>query len=214
MSNNIEALNKSDIYVEEFNTTSFNCVLSKIQGNRSSMEDNELIKYIDGIYIIGLFDGHGGDKISKSLPNIIWYCTDQQRYDTIASLGNDFINTPNIDKFIKNGFAYKNAYVQSPICTPSRSSFLTGRYPATTHAHRNGADYFPPNEILISKMLKDAGYDCGLVGKLHLAAADGGVEKRSDDGYRVFQYSHDSVAGKINVESNDYKKWLKEEKKV
>ena len=150
----------------------------------------------------------------KSLPNIIWYCTDQQRYDTIASLGNDFINTPNIDKFIKNGFAYKNAYVQSPICTPSRSSFLTGRYPATTHAHRNGADYFPPNEILISKMLKDAGYDCGLVGKLHLAAADGGVEKRSDDGYRVFQYSHDSVAGKINVESNDYKKWLKEEKKL
>ena len=93
--------------------------------------------------------------MKKSLPNIIWYCTDQQRSDTINGLGNQYINTPNINKFMKNGFTFKNAYVQSPICTPSRASFLTGRYPASTHAHRNGAEYFPDHEVLITKILKE-----------------------------------------------------------
>ena len=53
--------------------------------------------------------------MKKSLPNIIWYCTDQQRSDTINGLGNQYINTPNINKFMKNGYTIKNAYVQSPI---------------------------------------------------------------------------------------------------
>ena len=98
--------------------------------------------------------------MTSNLPNILWYCTDQQRYDTINGLGNSYINTPNLNKFMKNGFAFKNAYVQSPICTPSRSSFLTGRYPASTHAHRNGVEYFPDHEVLVTKILSDAGYEC------------------------------------------------------
>ena len=119
--------------------------------------------------------------MEKKLPNILWYCTDQQRSDTINKLGNKYINTPNLNKFIENGIVFKNTYVQSPICTPSRSSFLTGRYPATTHAHRNGAENFPDHEVLVTKILKDNGYDCALIGKLHLASAEGGVEKRTDD---------------------------------
>ena len=150
--------------------------------------------------------------MKKSLPNIIWYCTDQQRFDTINGLGNQYINTPNINKFMKNGYTFKNAYVQSPICTPSRASFLTGRYPASTHAHRNGAEYFPDHEVLVTKILKDAGYDCGLIGKLHLSSAEGGVEKRTDDGYKTFYYSHDSTP-KLNPETDDYKRWIVEEKK-
>ena len=150
--------------------------------------------------------------MKDNYPNILWYCTDQQRYDTINALGNKYINTPNINKFMKNGFAFKNAYVQSPICTPSRASFLTGRYPASTHAHRNGAEHFPDHEVLVTKILKDAGYDCGLIGKLHLASAEGGVEKRTDDGYDTFYYSHDSTS-KLEPETNDYKRWIIEEKK-
>ncbi len=144
-------------------------------------------------------------------PNILCYCTDQQRYDTINSLGNKFINTPNLNNFINSGFAFKNAYVQSPICTPSRAFFLTGRYPASTHAHRNGAEYFPNHEVLVTKMLKDAGYDCGLIGKLHLSSAEGGVEKRTNDGYDTFYYSHESTS-KLYPETNDYKRWIAEEK--
>ena len=92
-------------------------------------------------------------------PNILWYCTDQQRYDTIRGLGNYHINTPNFDRFMGAGTAFTQAYCQSQICTPSRASFLTGRYPASNHVHRNGNAYFPPNEKLVTRMLADAGYD-------------------------------------------------------
>ena len=56
-------------------------------------------------------------------------CTDQQRWDTIRSLGNEHIRTPNIDRLAAGGVAFENAYCQSPICTPSRAGFLTGMYP-------------------------------------------------------------------------------------
>lgn len=146
-------------------------------------------------------------------PNILWYCTDQQRYDTIAALGNRHIRTPNIDRLIENGTAFRNAYVQSPICTPSRASFLTGRYPATTHVHRNGNAHFPDCETLVTRILADHGYDCGLVGKLHLASADGVMEKRTDDGYRMMEWSHHPMPH-LSRQRNDYGRWLKEEKGV
>jgi len=76
--------------------------------------------------------------MSKERPNILWYCTDQQRWDTIHALGNPHIRTPRLNALCKRGTAFERAYVQSPICTPSRASMLTGRYPATHHVHRNG----------------------------------------------------------------------------
>lgn len=63
-----------------------------------------------------------------SRPNILWYCTDQQRDDTIACLGNPHIRTPNLDRLACRGVAFTRAYCQCPICTPSRATFLTGRY--------------------------------------------------------------------------------------
>ena len=59
----------------------------------------------------------------KPKPNILWYCTDQQRFDTVSALGNHYIHTPNLDNFLTDGTAFTHAYCQSPICTPSRASF-------------------------------------------------------------------------------------------
>ncbi|MDP6047717.1 MAG: sulfatase-like hydrolase/transferase [Phycisphaerae bacterium] len=123
-------------------------------------------------------------------PNILWICTDQQRYDTITSLGNPHIRTPNIDKLVARGVAFTHAYCQSPICTPSRASFLTGMHPDALHACINGNESWDNAAPLITKTLADAGYDCGLSGKLHLSSAHGRIEKRPDDGYRVFHWSH------------------------
>ena len=86
--------------------------------------------------------------------------------------------------------AFTHAFCQSPICTPSRASFLTGMYPSTIHACTNGNDVWAGAAPLISKLLADAGYDTGLAGKLHLAGAHGRIEPRGDDGYRVFEWSH------------------------
>lgn len=146
-------------------------------------------------------------------PNILWYCTDQQRFDTIHALGNRQILTPSIDRLVADGTAFTRAYVQSQICTPSRASFLTGRYPATNHVHRNGNAHFPDSEVLVTKLLADAGYDCGLVGKLHLAGAASGREPRTDDGYRVFQWSHHPMPD-LDPEAHAYHRWLEDEKRV
>ncbi len=138
-------------------------------------------------------------------PNILWICTDQQRSNTIHALGNPLINTPNIDALVAKGVAFKRAYCQSPVCTPSRGSFLTGRYPRTTRCRQNG-QAIPATEKLISRIFADAGYTCGLAGKLHLATcANGVVEKRIDDGYEVFHWSHHPQP---DWPENAYTHWL------
>lgn len=129
-------------------------------------------------------------KRRAKMPNILWICTDQQRYDTIHALGNEYIRTPNMDKLIETGMAFTHAHCQSTICTPSRGSFLTGRYPRPIRSCRNGNDHWDNAAPLITRTLADAAYDCGLAGKLHLSAAHGRIEKRPDDGYRVFHWSH------------------------
>ncbi|MBZ0297375.1 MAG: sulfatase-like hydrolase/transferase [Anaerolineae bacterium] len=124
-------------------------------------------------------------------PNILWICTDQQRYDTIHALNNPYIHTPNIDRLVSEGVAFTHAFCQSPICTPSRASFLTGMYPSSVHGCMNGNDQWAEAAPLVTKLLADAGYTCGLAGKLHLAGAQGRVEPRpQDDGYSVFHWSH------------------------
>ena len=137
-------------------------------------------------------------------PNILWICTDQQRFDTIACLGNPHIHTPNLDRLVSQGVTFTHAFSQNPVCTPSRASFLTGRYPRTTGARQNG-QAIPADEVLVTKMLADAGYDCGLSGKLHIAPCQGMVEKRIDDGYRVFHWSHDPHP---KWKENEYTQWL------
>ena len=141
-------------------------------------------------------------------PNILWICTDQQRYDTIAALGNRAIRTPNLDRLCRQGVAFTHAYCQSPICTPSRSSFLTAKYPSTIAACRNGNGSFSNRAPLISKLMADRAYDCGLVGKLHIASPWHGYEKRVDDGYSTFIHSVSPHQGLSY--GNEYGDWLRQ----
>ncbi len=145
-------------------------------------------------------------------PNILWICTDQQRWDTIHALGNAHIRTPNLDRLCAEGVAFTRAYCQSPICTPSRASFLTGQYPSTLHVNRNGNAFYPEGTGLITRTLADEGYDCGLAGKLHLSAAEGRVEVRPDDGYRLFLWSHHPGPEPYwPTEDHAYQRWLRDQ---
>ncbi|MFT7632139.1 MAG: arylsulfatase, partial [Mariniblastus sp.] len=141
-------------------------------------------------------------------PNILWYCTDQQRFDTIGALGNPHVKTPNIDQLVKNGVAFTHAYCQSPICTPSRSSFMTGLYPARVRNTRNGNDTFPDDPPIISKLIADAGYDCGMVGKFHLQSSGHRTEPRLDDGFTFWKFSH--APRDDWQEGHDYADWVRE----
>ena len=146
--------------------------------------------------------------MSETRPNILWYCTDQQRFDTIRALGNPHVRTPTLDRLVSEGTAFTHAYCQSPICTPSRSSFMTGMYPARARNCRNGNGDWPNHAPLISKQLADAGYDCGMIGKFHLQSSGYRIEPRLDDGYRYWKFSHaprdDWPTG------HDYAEWVRE----
>ena len=150
--------------------------------------------------------------MKKDLPNILWYCTDQQRYDTIGSLNNPHVRTPNIDRMVAQGTAFTKTYCQSPICTPSRASFLTGCYPNALRTPRNGNYIYADQYPLISKILNDHGYDCGLVGKLHLASSFQRIEPRVDDGYRFFKWSH--APRDDWKEGHDYAEWVRQKGSV
>ena len=141
-------------------------------------------------------------------PNVLWICTDQQRADTIHTLGNSAIHTPHLDELYGRGTAFTRAYCQSPICTPSRASFLTGRYPSNVHVARNGAATFPSEPRLIPSLFADAGYRTHLVGKLHLASAYGGPEAQALDGYQTLRYSHDPREPEAH--GNIYARWARE----
>ncbi len=125
-------------------------------------------------------------------PNILWICTDRQRWDTLGCMGNPHVKTPNLDRLAANGILFRNAFSQCPVCSPSRASFLTGRYPSTTRLNRNGQT-IPSSERLISRLLADNDYICGHAGKMHLSASSPNSvqwsEKRIDDGYSVFDWS-------------------------
>ena len=147
-------------------------------------------------------------------PNILWLCTDQQRFDTLGCYGNPFVKTPNLDSLAKNGIRFSNAYCQNPVCTPSRASFLTGRYPRTCRTRQNGQD-IPENEVLVTRLLHDAGYIGGLSGKLHLSTCNYSVcktrERRINDGYDYFAWSHGHGPAH-EWPMHDYALWLHRQK--
>jgi choline-sulfatase len=70
-------------------------------------------------------------------PNILLVMTDQQRFDTIASLGNSHIYTPNLDRLVNRGVTFANAYSTCPVCVPSRYTVRTGCEPYTTRFFSN-----------------------------------------------------------------------------
>jgi arylsulfatase len=142
-------------------------------------------------------------------PNVLWICTDQQRFDTLGCYGNKYVRTPNLDRLAEQGVLFEQAYCQSPVCTPSRASFLTGRYPRTTKIRQNG-QAIPADEALVSKLFAEGGYTCGLAGKLHLSPAHPSVcpatERRIDDGFAEFHWSHHSAP---DWPTDEYHHWLR-----
>ncbi len=140
-------------------------------------------------------------------PNILWFCADQQRSDTVGALGNPYVRTPTLDRLVGDGVAFRNAYCQSPICTPSRASFMTGMYPSRLHNTRNGNDTFPDHPPLITKLIAASGYECGMIGKFHLQSSGNRTEPRLDDGYSFWKFSH--APRDDWPEGHDYADWVR-----
>ncbi|MGO1768543.1 MAG: sulfatase family protein [Microbacterium sp.] len=96
-------------------------------------------------------------------PNVVLIMTDQQRFDSIAALGYSHVDTPNLDRLVREGAAFTRAYVASPSCAPSRASLFTGLYPHTSGVLRNDEKW----SHSWVETLADAGYRCTSIGKMH-----------------------------------------------
>jgi arylsulfatase len=100
-------------------------------------------------------------------PNILFLFSDQFNARCLSCAGHPDVRTPNLDRLAGEGYRFENAYAQSPICTPSRISFLSGLYPSTHGYH--GLYGREPAQSLTSmfRYFKEMGYRTGALGKLH-----------------------------------------------
>jgi arylsulfatase A-like enzyme len=107
-----------------------------------------------------------GEGQMRRKPNLVFIFTDQQRFDTLACYGNRQIRTPNLNALASESFVFENAYVTQSVCTPSRSSIMTGLYPHTNGCTRNNVPLRPEVPTLAEMVSDD--YLCAYYGKWHL----------------------------------------------
>lgn len=95
--------------------------------------------------------------IVTSRPNFLILMPDQLRADAVGAFGNPHVDTPHIDALAARGTRFTNAFVQHPVCSPSRASLLTGWYPHTA-GHRTLTHLLKEHEPNLLRLLKEAGY--------------------------------------------------------
>jgi len=107
---------------------------------------------------------------SAGRPNIVFILIDDLRYDTFGFMGHPFVETPHIDALAKGGLQFTNAFVTSSLCSPSRASFLTGRY---MHNHKvvDNVDRMPEGTLTFPQLLQKADYQTAFVGKWHMGGS-------------------------------------------
>jgi arylsulfatase A-like enzyme len=99
--------------------------------------------------------------------NILFLMADEFRHDCLGSAGHSLVRTPNLDRLAREGIRFSRAYTASPVCSPSRATLFTGRYPQIHGVIQNGMA-LAAGEIGLPELLKHYGYASGMVGKLHL----------------------------------------------
>ena len=102
-------------------------------------------------------------------PNIVFFFSDQQRYDTLGCNGQKLDVTPNLDRLAKEGVCFDNAYTPQPVCGPARACLQSGRYPTEIGCFVNSRplDFSAKN---LADYFSESGYKTAYVGKWHLAS--------------------------------------------
>jgi choline-sulfatase len=113
-------------------------------------------------------------------PNVLWICADDHAAYVCGAYGNRIVHTPHLDALAAGGMRFDRAFCNSPVCTASRQSFLTGRYPRTIGVTQLSTA-LPESETTLAERLRDAGYETAAIGKMHFNSNLGhGFDKRID----------------------------------
>lgn len=143
--------------------------------------------------VILLFACTSNEEISD-IKNVLIIVGDDHTSGVVGCYGNKIIRTPNIDKLASKGILFKNAYSNAPVCSASRQSLLTGKYPHATGVTLLTTPFQDQGNITLAEHLRDLGYSTGVVGKTHF---NNRTDKVSDHGFTS------------TIGPGDYKKWLK-----
>ena len=133
-------------------------------------------------------------------PNIVFILVDDLGYGDLSVNGGTDIKTPNIDQLFKSGVTFNNFYSNSTVCSPTRASLITGRYPdlvGVPGVIRGVKDqswgYLREDAITLPDILNKAGYETALIGKWHL-----GLEGRNTPNERGFKFFHGFLGGMMH----------------
>ena len=159
------------------------------------------------------------EAVAQPQPNIIYIMVDDMGYADLSGYGRKDYKTPHLDKLASQGMKFTNAYSGSSICTPTRTSFMTGRYPARTAvglwepitgSNIDSAAGLTPDYPSLPALLSKSGYETYLVGKWHL-----GFQPSSSPNANGFDYffgfhggaidyiAHTNPAGHPDLYEND-----------
>ena len=146
-----------------------------------------------------------GCEKNRTPPNVILIITDDQGYGDLNFNGNPNIITPALDNFAAESVRFNNFYV-SPVCAPTRSSLMTGRYSLRTGVRDtyNGGAIMASSEVTLAEMLKQANFTTGIFGKWHLG--DNYPSRPSDQGFDESLIHLAGGMGQVGDFTNYFKK--------
>ncbi|MCY9659657.1 sulfatase-like hydrolase/transferase [Paenibacillus chondroitinus] len=118
-------------------------------------------------------------------PNILLITSDQQHWNTLGAFNSE-INTPNLDRLVKEGTTFTRSYCPNPTCTPTRASIITGMYPSQHGAWTLGTKLLE-NVHTVGEDFREAGYNSALVGKAHFQPLASTEQYPSLEAYPILQ---------------------------
>jgi choline-sulfatase len=151
--------------------------------------------------------------MSPTRPDILFIMTDQQRFDTIAALGNPHIYTPSLDRLVRRGIAFSNAYATCPVCVAARYTIRTGCEPPTTRVFSNAKPNPVAGQALemearcgpyLARTMSHSGYRTFGIGKFHTSPWN------EDLGYEAFWRSEETY-NSLSRQGDEYASWLARE---
>ncbi|HUT55278.1 MAG TPA: sulfatase [bacterium] len=108
-----------------------------------------------------------GSGAAGARPNIIFILTDDHRWDAFGFMDKPWLKTPNMDRIAREGVHFKNSFVTTSLCSPSRASFLTGQY-ARCHGVVNNLTPWNKKNVTFLELLHGQGYNTAFIGKWHM----------------------------------------------